>query len=444
MIWQEGSPEGSDAWFTVYDPASATWSQDARFFKDAALERSFAPVWDDVGNLTLAYNKVEMLRTNQTLNLDDGGTLTLTNVPPSGRVDLDVLKRRLVRDLAIEAGDFTAEAENYLPNAAVTLRTVIRNAGDLAVQNPAVGFYDGDPKLGGTLVTNVTLSGWLEGSGTNEVTALWVLPESGSPHTVFAVVDPKGAKEDAGFTGNNRQSLRLGGTDLAVNLRSQTVETNGALRVVAEVRNLGAPTAGKSLLTLRKPGTEGGALVSAEVGTLEPGRVSQVALDLPEGSVAEGETLYALAVDEGAVVVDADRSNNTSTFAVTLVIDSDGDGMPDAWERQAGFDPSSAADALGDTDGDGVSNRDEYRVGTNPHEATSYLRLVGVGPSATGGVEVRWGSSAGRLYTLLRSDRVTGGWEPVARQLPAEPPENWYLDGSATNGVAFFYRVQVE
>lgn len=275
----------------------------------------------------------------------------------------------------------------------MTLRTVIRNAGDLAVQNPAVGFYDGDPKLGGTLVTNVTLSGWLEGSGTNEVTALWVLPESGSPHTVFAVVDPKGAKEDAGFTGNNRQSLRLGGTDLAVNLRSQTVETNGALRVVAEVRNLGAPTAGKSLLTLRKPGTEGGALVSAEVGTLEPGRVSQVALDLPEGSVAEGETLYALAVDEGAVVVDADRSNNTSTFAVTLVIDSDGDGMPDAWERQAGFDSSSAADALGDTDGDGVSNRDEYRAGTNPHEATSYLRLVGVGYYCDG----RGGGSLGQL-----------------------------------------------
>ena len=157
LLWQEMSQDGSDAHYAVYDPASQTWSKDDQFFHDAALERSFAPVWDDVGNLTFAYNKVQMTLTNKTVTLEGGGEVTITNVPQPGRVDLCVTKRALVRDLALQAGDFVADGGNFLPGDAVTLSATVRNIGNVAVSNLVVAFWDGNPTNGGTLIKNVTL-----------------------------------------------------------------------------------------------------------------------------------------------------------------------------------------------------------------------------------------------------------------------------------------------
>ncbi len=47
-------------------------------------------------------------------------------------------------------------------------------------------------------------------------------------------------------------------------------------------------------------------------------------------------------------------------------LDSDNDGMPNAWEISHSLNPSSAADALQDADDDGLINRDEFLAGTNP------------------------------------------------------------------------------
>ena len=47
-------------------------------------------------------------------------------------------------------------------------------------------------------------------------------------------------------------------------------------------------------------------------------------------------------------------------------LDTDGDGMPDAWEIRYGLNPNSAADATTDTDNDGLTNVQEYNLGTDP------------------------------------------------------------------------------
>lgn len=52
-------------------------------------------------------------------------------------------------------------------------------------------------------------------------------------------------------------------------------------------------------------------------------------------------------------------------FQVDLNFDSDGDGLPDGWEMQNGFDPFIAAGA-GDTDFDSRSDFLEFALGTNP------------------------------------------------------------------------------
>lgn len=449
LLWQEMGTNGSDAHYMVYDPASSTWSKDMLLCQDSPLERSFAPVWDNVGNLTVAYDKVQVLYTNKTVTVAGGGTLTITNVPQPGRVDLCVTKRALVKDLALMAGDFTIQGNNYLPGDPLTLSAAVRNAGDVAVSNAVVSFYDGHPDAGGTLITNLALSGWVEGAGSNLLSALWVVPEPATNHTLYAVVDRAGAVTEFNET-NNTQSLSIGGVDLAVGLVSYQAETNGAVRVIAQVQNLGAPNAPNSVLAIRRKGQSNAPLATAEVPLLEPGRLAQVALDLPAGTQPAGEALYSLRADEGGAVSDVDTNNNTTSFAVNLWVDSDADGIPDAWMMeyfghatgQAG-DLSQAAD---DADGDGMSNLAEYLAGTHPKDPASYLLITSVSAGGTNGVLVVWGSATNKLYSVQRAPAVGSGgaFTNLAEHILSTPPENGYWDTTATNGAAFFYRIRVE
>ena len=52
--------------------------------------------------------------------------------------------------------------------------------------------------------------------------------------------------------------------------------------------------------------------------------------------------------------------------------DSDGDGMPDEWEKQYGFNPKDASDNTKDKDKDGYTNIEECLNGTDPTEFVDY------------------------------------------------------------------------
>lgn len=56
-------------------------------------------------------------------------------------------------------------------------------------------------------------------------------------------------------------------------------------------------------------------------------------------------------------------------------VDSDGDGMPDAWETKHSLDPKNKADGAIDSDGDGYTNVEEFLNGTNPTEKINYRNL---------------------------------------------------------------------
>lgn len=61
----------------------------------------------------------------------------------------------------------------------------------------------------------------------------------------------------------------------------------------------------------------------------------------------------------------------TDSLPVTLSVipDTDGDGMPDAWEIANGLAPGDFTDAEIDADGDGYSNLEEYQFQKNPNVA---------------------------------------------------------------------------
>lgn len=61
--------------------------------------------------------------------------------------------------------------------------------------------------------------------------------------------------------------------------------------------------------------------------------------------------------------------------ANTVPADTDGDGMPDAWETAHGLDPANAADGAADADKDGYTNIEEFLNGTDPRQFIDYRNL---------------------------------------------------------------------
>lgn len=56
--------------------------------------------------------------------------------------------------------------------------------------------------------------------------------------------------------------------------------------------------------------------------------------------------------------------------------DSDGDGMPDAYEREHAFNPADPTDKDLDADNDGFTNYEEFVAKTNPRDASTHPPLI--------------------------------------------------------------------
>jgi hypothetical protein len=101
----------------------------------------------------------------------------------------------------------------------------------------------------------------------------------------------------------------------------------------------------------------------------------------------------------------------TARLDLTLGVDSDGDGLPDAWELANGLNPNDPNDADGDADGDGLSNRKEYMAGTFAFDPNDGFRLTLTGMIA-GASEMEFLAIRGRTYRIQASANLQQ-WTPV-------------------------------
>jgi hypothetical protein len=152
----------------------------------------------------------------------------------------------------------------------------------------------------------------------------------------------------------------------------------------------------------------------------------------------------------GTVYVPIEMAGNLSSLGqpagetqanLTLGVDSDGDGIPDAWEELliqmlgGGFTLASITPS-GDNDGDGVSNYQEYLAGTYPWDPTDgtppdgprlgIVRRNGQGPI------LQFFGAAGRTYSVLGTTNLTT-WTPMSIRVPP---------GAAGGGGSIEYRSQ--
>ena len=83
-------------------------------------------------------------------------------------------------------------------------------------------------------------------------------------------------------------------------------------------------------------------------------------------------------------------------------LDTDGDGLPDAWEIANGLRPDDASGdngAAGDPDQDGDSNLREFLAGTDPRDPNSSLRIRLV-PTGDSRFRLQWAPVVGRRLTI--------------------------------------------
>jgi hypothetical protein len=122
---------------------------------------------------------------------------------------------------------------------------------------------------------------------------------------------------------------------------------------------------------------------------------------------------YRLTIPVAAIADPAgNRMRTDFVYTFQVVLDSDGDGMPDAWERSYNLDPFSPADAIADPDGDSLPNRAEYQSGTNPRDVSSRLAVTSFacGP---GLIAIVWSCVPEKQYRIQVSANLRD-WEPVA------------------------------
>ena len=123
--------------------------------------------------------------------------------------------------------------------------------------------------------------------------------------------------------------------------------------------------------------------------------------------------------------------------------DTDGDGLPDAWENLYGFDPFNPADAALDSDGDGLTNLQEFHLGTDPRNPASGLRLnIALAPDGAS-VLLSFVATAEFAYTLEYSDTLGASWQSL-QSFPAAATNHVVQLAVSATASTRFYRLRTD
>ncbi len=159
-----------------------------------------------------------------------------------------------------------------------------------------------------------------------------------------------------------------------------------------------------------------------------------------------GSQLLIRWVDDNASQTSPDQIVGLNNVTILkAVADTDGDGIPNAWEIANGSDPN-ANDTGADHDLDGLTLYEEYILGLNPQLADQYEWSV-TPQAGTGHMEITFPTLPGRLYRVRWSPDLVE-WFPASEQVSGNGELMTYVDdgtatGSPPGAGQRFYEVEV-
>jgi hypothetical protein len=127
-----------------------------------------------------------------------------------------------------------------------------------------------------------------------------------------------------------------------------------------------------------------------------------------------------------------------------------GDGIPNGWKQQYGFNPFDPTVAAADPDGDGFSNLQEYREGTDPNDSNSFPFRITAIARENDDLRLTWLTGLGKTNALQRTtgdasgSYSTNNFAAIFSVTNTTGTITNYTDlGAATNSPARYYRVRL-
>ncbi|MBL9170576.1 MAG: lamin tail domain-containing protein [Verrucomicrobiales bacterium] len=137
----------------------------------------------------------------------------------------------------------------------------------------------------------------------------------------------------------------------------------------------------------------------------------------------------------------AGASTASAEAVLTVLPDTDADGLPNDWETAYGFAPGGPNESLEDTDQDGMNNRSEWLAGTHPRNASSVLRLR-LEPLANGGQQLRFTAASNHSYTLrMRGDLSSASWNTISNVVAGTADRDLAMVDTYPGALTRYYQV---
>ena len=219
--------------------------------------------------------------------------------------------------------------------------------------------------------------------------------------------------------------------------------------IFGSIRNsLGVPLTNGAFVSLSSNGNR---IVSGVVdSSIAPGRNYSVQIPMVtgEGTATQNGTALATGLPftmsvlvGGQTFVPMEFQGSVENIGVpgartrvdlTLGIDSDEDGLPDAWEQEIidtvpGISSLSDVTPEGDADNDGLTNRVEYIVGTYAFDRQAVLRLE-VMEVDDGIVKLQFLAAKGRTYSVQSSPTLANfTMQSFSRNADGSSPQVTFL-----------------
>jgi hypothetical protein len=190
---------------------------------------------------------------------------------------------------------------------------------------------------------------------------------------------------------------------------------------------------------------QAGSLSNAQDSVMYPAALP-AGLVLATNGVLSGTPLFGCSNDVPFTVVDSWGATTSRTLTIVIQnpagADSDGDGIPDAWELEY-FGGLGVATTNSDYDGDHFLDWQECMANTNPTNRNSFLGIQSATKAAPGMV-IEWSSVTGKLYRVERGTNLIVYPDTVVSNVPGIPPANTATDTTAVGSGPWYYRIKLD